>query len=198
VPLARALIGTTLVRRLPSGELLTGRIVETEAYTPSDPSSHAYRGLTARNASMFKRHLHAYVYFIYGTAFCLNITSEEVDVGAAVLIRAVEPLTGIDIMRAHRGFTTADRDLARGPGRLCRAFAIDRALDGADLETSVEFWLAAAPEPVAEIGESTRIGLTKATELPHRFYARGSRFLSGPRALNHNVGMIARRVRRMP
>jgi DNA-3-methyladenine glycosylase len=184
VPLARALIGTILVRRLPSGELLTGRIVETEAYTPGDPSSHAYRGPTARNASMFKRHLHAYIYFIYGTAFCLNITSEEADEGAAVLIRAVEPLTGIDAMRAHRGFATADRDLARGPGRLCRAFAIDRTLDGADLETGAELWLVAGSEPLPEVGESTRIGLSKATELPHRFYARGSRFLSGPRGLS--------------
>jgi len=181
--MARSLIGSILVRRLPDGELLTGRIVETEAYEAGDPSSHAFRGPTARNRSMFARHLHAYVYFIYGTAFCLNISSEGDGVGAAVLIRALEPLQGLDAMRARRGAAIADRDLARGPGRLCSAFAIDRSLDGSDLETDEELWLAAGESP-ANIGESVRIGLTKAVERLHRFYVRGSRFVSGPRSLS--------------
>jgi DNA-3-methyladenine glycosylase len=181
--MARSLIGTILVRRLPHGALLTGRIVETEAYEVGDPSSHAFRGRTARNVSMFARHLHAYVYFIYGTAFCLNISSEAEGEGAAVLIRAVEPLHGIEAMRELRGDRISDRDLARGPGRLCAAFSIDRALDGADLETDGGLWLAAGDSPL-DLGVSTRIGLSKAVEFPHRFYARGSLFVSGARSLS--------------
>ncbi|GAC1429481.1 MAG: hypothetical protein NVSMB5_23940 [Candidatus Velthaea sp.] len=132
---------------------------------------------------MFAKHLHAYVYLIYGTAYCLNISSESAGAGAAVLIRAVEPLDGTDTMRAMRGPSITDRDLTRGPGRLCAAFGIDRALDGADLEIDERLWLVAG-ESVTLIGESRRIGLTKAAERLHRFYARGSRYLSGPKSLS--------------
>jgi len=183
VALARAVLGITLVRRLDDGTELRGRIVETEAYEFGDPSSHAFRGQTPRNRSMFAPHLHAYVYLIYGVAYCLNISSESGEVGAAILIRAVEPLAGLEAMRARRGSATADRDLARGPGRLTQAFAIDRALDGLDFDTNDRIWLVAGSAP-DEIGESTRIGLTKAVERLHRFYERGSRYVSGPRSLS--------------
>ncbi|GAC1404665.1 MAG: DNA-3-methyladenine glycosylase [Candidatus Velthaea sp.] len=173
----------TLVRRLDDGTLLSGRVVETEAYEVGDPSSHAFRGATPRNRSMFAGPMHAYVYLIYGTAYCLNISSEIAGSGAAVLIRAVEPLGGIDTMRERRGARVADRDLTRGPGRLCAAFDIDRALDGADLETDERLWLAAG-QSSATVGESTRIGLTKAAERLHRFYARGSTYLSGRKSLS--------------
>jgi DNA-3-methyladenine glycosylase len=181
---ARFLIGTLLMRRFDDGSILSGRIVETEAYTPEDPASHAFRGPTARNRAMFGENFHAYVYFIYGTAYCLNISSEARGIGAAVLIRALEPIEGLDIMRARRGVSAADRDLLRGPGRLCAAFDIDRVLDGADLETDSRLWLASDGSPAPAVGESTRIGLTKATDVPHRFFARGSPFLSGQRKLS--------------
>ncbi len=113
-----ALIGATLERRFADGTTATGQIVETEAYPPGDPASHAFRGPTARNAPMFGPPLHAYVYFTYGSAWCFNVTSEPEGIGAAVLIRALEPIAGIEVMRARRGQAVRDRDLLRGPGRL--------------------------------------------------------------------------------
>ncbi|BDE07084.1 putative 3-methyladenine DNA glycosylase [Vulcanimicrobium alpinum] len=180
--MARALIGTLLVRER-EGELLVGRIVETEAYLPHDPASHAFRGETSRNRAMFGHPLHAYVYFVYGANWCLNITSEAHGIGAAALVRACEPVAGLTTMHALRGRTLPDRELARGPGNVCRAFAIGPAFDGADLECDPALWLARGDRPV-EIGTSVRIGLTKAAEMPLRFYARGSRSVSGPRALS--------------
>lgn len=182
--LARALIGSLLVRRLPDGQLIGGRIVETEAYPPGDPAAHAFRGQTPRNSAMFLQPLHAYVYFIYGTVWCFNVTSESRGIGAAVLIRALEPRFGVDVMRVARGQRAPDRDLTRGPGRLCAALAIDREIDGVDLARSRAIWLATDGTPVPLIGQSTRIGLTKAVDEPHRYFARGSTFVSGPRALS--------------
>lgn len=151
---------------------------------PSDPASHAYRGETARNRAMFGAPLHAYVYFIYGANWCLNVTSEGHGVGAAALIRACEPLAGIATMRALRARADVkDRDLARGPGNLCRAFAIGPAFDGADLTTHSRLWLARGDADV-DVGVSTRIGITKAASEPLRFYARGNPSVSGPRALS--------------
>jgi DNA-3-methyladenine glycosylase len=182
--LARFLIGKLLIRRLDDGTVLAGRIVETEAYGPGDPSSHAYRGLTKRNRSMFERHAHAYVYLIYGTSYCLNVSTDVAGVGAAILIRAVEPLAGLDRMREFRGRAgLRDDELARGPGNLCRAFLIGPAEDGLDLDTCSA--LTIGDDGVAlEIGTSVRIGLTKAADFPHRYYARGSRAVSGRRSLS--------------
>jgi DNA-3-methyladenine glycosylase len=183
VALARALIGTLLVRAC-DDRLIVGRIVETEAYVASDPASHSFRGRTPRNAAMFGPPLHAYVYFIYGTNWCLNVTSEADGVGAAVLVRACEPVEGVPAMRALRGRAgVRDAHLARGPGNLCRAFAIGPAFDGVDLTTDPHLWLERGREPV-EVGVSPRIGITKAASEPLRFYARGSPSVSGPRALS--------------
>jgi DNA-3-methyladenine glycosylase len=183
VALSRALIGKLLVR-VREGEQLIGRIVETEAYFPADPASHAFRGETARNRTMFGPALHAYVYFIYGANWCLNITSEAAGIGAAALIRALEPVAGIETMRALRGREgVRDRDLARGPGNLCRALGIGPAFDGADIATGSALWIAddgARPE----VGVSRRIGITKAADAELRFYARGNPSVSGPRALS--------------
>jgi DNA-3-methyladenine glycosylase len=183
VALARALVGKLLVR-VRDGETLIGRIVETEAYFPDDPASHAFRGETARNRAMFGPALHAYVYFIYGANWCLNVTSESAGIGAAVLIRACEPVEGAETMRALRGRPgVRDRDLARGPGNLCRAFGIGPELDGADLAAGGALWIAgdgARPE----VGVSARIGITKAADAELRFYARGNPSVSGPRALS--------------
>jgi DNA-3-methyladenine glycosylase len=183
VGLARALVGKLLVRVI-DGETLIGRIVETEGYLPDDPASHAFRGMTARNRAMFGPPLHAYVYFIYGTNWCLNVTAEQDGIGAAALVRACEPMRGIEKMRALRGRPDVrDRDLARGPGNLCQALGIGPACDGADLETAPELWLADDGTRPA-VGSSIRIGLTRAADVPLRFYAIGNSSVSGPRALS--------------
>jgi DNA-3-methyladenine glycosylase len=182
--LARFLIGKVLVHRLDDGAALAGRIVETEAYGLDDPASHAYRGRTKRNRAMFEQHAHAYVYLIYGTSYCLNVSTEGAGIGAAVLIRALEPLTGIKLMREARGRPELrDDELARGPGNLCRALRIGPDDDGRDLDVDERLFL--CDDGVSlPIGSSVRIGLTKAAERPHRFYARGSRAVSGRRSLS--------------
>jgi DNA-3-methyladenine glycosylase len=190
IDLARALIGCVLVRDCPDGRS-AGRIVETEAYVRDDPASHAYRGQTARNASMFLKPFHAYVYKIYGTSFCVNVTSETAGEGAAVLVRALEPLEGLALMEARRG-TTRMLDLARGPGRLCQALDIDLQMDGIDLLADKRLWLGVALRRALvhesgdrfTVGASRRIGITKAAERLLRFYERGNPFVSGPKALS--------------
>ena len=183
VDLARSLVGCVLVRDCPDGRA-AGRIVETEAYVLDDPASHAYRGKSLRNASMFLNPFHAYIYRIYGTSFCVNVTSEPAGHGAAVLIRALEPVEGLALMERRRA-TTRVRDLARGPGRLCQALEIDLSLDGLDLIADRRLWLAAGKASAAgALGTSARIGITKAAERPLRFYERGNPFVSGPKRLS--------------
>ena len=182
VQLARFLIGKMLLRRLPEG-VAVGRIVETEAYPIGDPAGHAYRGITPRNRPLFLEYGHAYVYLAYGISFMLNVSSEAPGVGAGVLIRAIEPLDGIILMQRNRGIESV-RDLARGPGRLCTALRIDRGLDGIDLCQAGPLWLGSDGRTSDEIGRSRRIGITRAADSPLRFYARGSWFVSGPRAFN--------------
>jgi len=180
--LARFLIGKMLVRMLPEG-VAGGRIVETEAYAIGDPSGHAYRGMTLRNRALFLERGHAYVYLAYGSSFMLNVSSETSGVGAGVLIRAIEPTEGITIMKRNRG-TERVRDLARGPGRLSAALRIDHRLDGIDLCQTGPLWLGSDGQASDEIGQSKRIGITRAADSPLRFYVRGNGFVSGPRALN--------------
>jgi DNA-3-methyladenine glycosylase len=180
--LARFLIGKMLVRTLTEG-VAGGRIVETEAYDIGDPAGHAYRGKTPRNQVLFLERGHAYVYLAYGLSFMLNVSSETAGVGAGVLIRAIEPTDGISIMQRNRGIERV-RDLARGPGRLCAALEIDRRLDGIDLCQSGPLWLGSDDQAPDEIGQSKRIGITRAADGPLRFYLRGNGFVSGPRALN--------------
>jgi DNA-3-methyladenine glycosylase len=176
--LARYLIGKTIVRK--AGRVRTsGRIVETEAYPPGDRSGHAYRGQTARNASLFLGAGFAYVYFIYGVSYMLNVTAEEPGVGAGVLLRAIEPLEGIEAMEQLRG-TDKLRDLARGPGRLAAALQIDKGLDGVDLCASGPLWLGTAVREAAHIGTTVRIGITRDADRPLRFFEVGSPFVSGP------------------
>ena len=182
VKLARFLIGKMLVRALAEGAA-GGRIVETEAYVIGDPAGHAYRGMTPRNRALFGERGHAYVYLAYGVAFMLNVSSEATGIGAGVLIRAIEPTDGVAIMKRNRGVERL-RDVARGPGRLCAALRIDRRLDGIDLCQAGPLWLGSDGQPAGEIGESTRIGLTRAADSPLRFYVRGNSFVSGPQALN--------------
>jgi len=182
VELARYLIGKIVVRETPDA-VLSGRIVETEAYPPGDAAGHAYRGETPRNHALFLGPGHAYVYLAYGVASMLNVSSEPAGVGAGVLIRALEPTCGIASMQQNRQVETL-RDLARGPGRLAAALAIDRSLDGGDLCRRGPLWLAHDGQGDPDIGTSARIGLSREIDRPLRFYQRGSRFVSGPKALN--------------
>jgi len=182
VTLARYLIGKVLVRDIPkrrASARLAGRIVETEAYVVGDPSGHAYRGLTARNRSLFLQRGHAYVYYIYGSCFCVNVSAEWPGIGAGVLLRALEPLVGIASMKRRRG-TERLRDLTSGPGRLAAAMGIDRRFDGMDLCAREPLWLGAIAQPAGVIGESARIGLSREQDRILRFYERGNPFVSGP------------------
>lgn len=183
VALARFLIGKTLVRDLPEGRI-SGRIVETEAYVVGDSAAHAFRGETARNRSLFLERGHAYVYFIYGCWYALNISGETAGVGAGALVRALEPLERLDLMQRNRGKAAKPADLAKGPGRLATALAIDRRLDGIDLCESEELWLGAAVRRARPIGESVRIGLSREVDRVLRFYERGNPSVSGPKSLN--------------
>jgi DNA-3-methyladenine glycosylase len=179
--LARYLIGKVLVRDLPEGRI-SGRIIETEAYPPGDASGHAFGGQRAGNRSLFLAPGHAYVHFSYGIHFLLNISSEPAGIGGGVLLRALAPLEGMDLMARQRGVSRLV-DLARGPGRLAQALAIEKRFDGMDLCAEGPLWLAAAVGPVGEIGESVRIGISKETERRRRFYERENPLVSGPRRL---------------
>ena len=155
-----------------------GVIVEVEAYDHEDPAGHGYRNRrSARNASMFLRGGHAYVYRSYGIHWCLNIVCGEEGVAGAVLLRALEPVLGLQEMRVRRGVVDP-RLLCSGPGRLCQALAVTREHDGLSL-SEAPFELRPKAEPV-EIVRGPRIGITKATELPWRYGLAGSRFLSRP------------------
>jgi DNA-3-methyladenine glycosylase len=180
--LACFLIGKMLVRILAEG-VAGGRVVETEAYGIGDPAGHAYRGITPRNRALFLERGHAYVYLAYGSSFMLNVSSETSGFGAGVLIRAIEPTIGVTIMERNRGAQRV-RDLARGPGRLCEALGIDGRLDGIDLCQAGPLWLGSDGHASGEIGQSKRIGITRAADSPLRFYVRGNWFVSSPQALN--------------
>ncbi|MBV9537989.1 MAG: DNA-3-methyladenine glycosylase [Acidisphaera sp.] len=182
VALARHLVGKLLVRRLAEGDMVA-RVVETEAYPPGDAAMHAYRGVTPRTRPLFLEHGHAYVYLCYGVSMMLNVASEPAGVGAAVLIRAAEPLAGIPLMQERRG-RAGPRDLLRGPGRLAQGMAIDKRFDAVDLCTHPTLYLADDGATPPAIEASVRIGITKDAHRVLRFFARGSRYVSGPAGLN--------------
>ena len=178
---ARQLLGKYLVRRHPEG-ITVGRIVETEAYVgPEDKACHAARGRTARTEVMFGEAGHAYVYFVYGFHHMLNIVTEREGFPAAVLIRAVEPVRGMSLMKRRRG-TGEAQSLASGPGRLCQAFAIDRTLNGTDVCGDV-LYVRDASEPSPTIVTTSRIGVDYAGQWKHkpwRFLIKGNEFVSRP------------------
>jgi DNA-3-methyladenine glycosylase len=176
--MARDLLGKQLVRVL-DGQRLSGLIVETEAYIgEADKACHASRGRTPRTEVMYGPPGHAYVYFIYGMHHCFNVVTEEEGFPAAVLIRALEPLEGVEWMRRHRP-GRSDGQLTNGPGKLCAALAVDRTLNGVDLCTSQVFFIEEG-QTVAdrEIATSPRIGIRSdevARSRPWRFYIQGNR-----------------------
>ena len=183
IVVARALLGALLVRTLPEGRLV-GRIVETEAYLHDDPACHGVRELpdgslihrrTKRNAAMFGPPGHAYVYFTYGYHFLFNVVTAPDDIPEAVLIRAIEPLEGIEVMARNRGMNHLHQ-LTNGPGKLAQALAIDKALDGHHLAQPP---LRLEPgDPVDDIIAATRIGISRAQERLYRFYEKDNGWVS--------------------
>ena len=168
VVLARDLLGRVLFYKTPEG-LLAGRIVETEAYTgAADPASHAFRGRTARNAVMFGPAGHAYVYFTYGMHHCLNVMAGAQGTAGAVLLRALEPLAGVEIMRA-RGDHGPESRLLSGPGKVGRAFGLSLIDNGRDFTRGPLGLATGAPVPDREVAISRRIGISRAVDLPYRF-----------------------------
>lgn len=173
------LLGRVLARKLADGTRLAARLVEVEAYEQGDPASHSYKGRpTARTRVMFGPPGRLYVYFSYGQHFCSNVVTGPDGVGSAVLLRAAQPLEGIEVMAANRG-TDDVRLLCSGPARLTQAFGIARAANGTDLVRDLSLiLLSGAPLSPRAIGRSTRVGVNVGGERPWRFFERGSSFVS--------------------
>ncbi|GAB6157301.1 DNA-3-methyladenine glycosylase [Desulfotomaculum varum] len=175
VLVARELLGTLLVHINDEG-ITVGKIVETEAYLQGDPACHAARGMTPRNSVMFGPPGRAYVYFTYGMHYCFNVVTAAAGIGEAVLIRAVEPLAGLHLMKKRRGRERLT-ELCAGPARLVQAFGITKEHNKADL-TNGPLFIAAAAEPPPQIHVTTRIGIKEGADLPLRFYIKGNKFIS--------------------
>ena len=174
---ARRLLGQLLVRRI-GRRLLSGILVEVEAYRGGDdPASHAFRGETPRNRVMFGEAGRAYVYFSYGFHHCLNVKTERKGVAGAILIRALEPLQGIELMKKNRGKEEVE-ELANGPGKLTQALKIDRRLNGEDLVRSERLFLARGKDAVFEIRDSSRIGIERGREFRWRYFIGENQFVS--------------------
>jgi DNA-3-methyladenine glycosylase len=175
---AEELIGAQFIVNHPAGRL-SGRIVETEAYhQDNDPASHSYRGRTARNAVMFGQPGCLYVYFTYGMHFCMNVVTEPEGIGAAVLIRAVEPIEGIELMQANRGKNIAFLQLTNGPAKCCKAFGIDRRHNGLALDGTYFGMDKKNGVRSESILRSQRIGIREGGDLLWRFYESGNPWVS--------------------
>lgn len=204
VDVARGLLGQLLVRRDSQGRRLSGIVVEVEAYlSADDPASHSHRGVGKKNASMFLAPGRLYVYPIH-SRHCLNLVTENKGSGAAVLIRALEPVEGVDHMAQHRGLPAWDtagfpvrprrlawaKLLTSGPGRLCQALDVDRRVDGIDVRKPEQVWFEEAtmtPARKWQAIQAPRIGLSQARELPLRWFLDGHHFVSG-RSIDHSQG----------
>ncbi len=175
---ARELLGSYMVYSSPEG-LLAGRVVETEAYTgPHDPACHSARGKTQRNTVMFGPAGRVYVYLIYGMYYCFNVTTDSLAMPAAVLLRALEPLAGLEIMARRRG-TENLRNLCSGPGKLCQALAINKDFNGFSVITGpIRFYPPRSGDKVGPVVAAPRVGITKAADWPLRYYLEGSPFVS--------------------
>jgi DNA-3-methyladenine glycosylase len=172
------LLGGVLVRTLADGTRLAARIVETEAYLPGDPASHAFRGMTRRNEVMFGPPGRLYVYFTYGNHWMMNAVTGRAGQGTAVLLRAAEPLDGLERMAANRG-REDPRDLCSGPGKLAKAFGVTGAQNGLDLVRGSDMHiLEGRPVPRSRVSRTTRVGVTLGAERRWRFIVTGDPFVS--------------------
>jgi DNA-3-methyladenine glycosylase len=178
---AKDLLGKHIVRKI-GKTILSGKIVEVEAYRGTkDPASHAYRGKTKRNEVMFREGGYLYVYFTYGMHFCANVVAGKEGVGEAVLIRALEPAVGIEVMKKNRKFGNsvgAIHSLTNGPAKLCDALGIERANNGTDLLGDEIFLIKGELIDKSKIGSSTRIGISRGKEKKWRFFVRGNKWVS--------------------
>lgn len=177
IDVAKGLLGKYLVRKTPDGVLI-GKIVETEAYLHDDPASHSYKGKTKRNAPMFEKSGTSYVYFTYGMYHCMNIVTNKKEIGEAVLIRAVEPVQGVEIMKKNRK-KIDEKNLCNGPAKLTIAFDIDKNQNGVDilLRSSKLRIMQGFTEDV-DVVSTQRIGISNGKELFHRFYIKDNSYVS--------------------
>lgn len=173
---APRLLGCELVREI-DGQVLRGRIVETEAYDQSDAASHSYKGRTPRTGVMFGPAGFLYVYFTYGMHYCCNVVTGGEGQGSAVLIRALEPLEGEKQMAANRG---RENELTNGPAKLCKALKINKTLNGHDLHNPPLQLVLKPPIQQGKIVQTTRVGITQAKDMPRRFYLQNNNFISRP------------------
>ena len=172
---APLLLGSLLEREI-DGKIVRVRIVETEAYDQTDAASHSYKGVTPRTDIMFGDPGRLYVYFTYGMHYCCNVVVDKKGVGSAILIRAVEPIDGVEVMedRRHR----SGIDVTNGPAKLCQALGIDKQLNGHDLSTSPLKLILQDPINPKDITQTTRIGISQAKDVPWRFYISGNAYVS--------------------
>ncbi len=171
---ARDMLGAVLIHNSPAGKT-AGIIVETEAYLQGDPACHASRGKTRRNAAMFGPPGTAYIYLVYGIHCCFNTVTMPTGTGEAVLVRALEPLEGLELMKRRRGIADV-KGLCSGPGRLCQAMGLDRQYNGMNLSSpSLYIQQGAVPESIVT---TTRVGISQGQQLPYRFYIAGNRWIS--------------------
>ena len=197
---AQKLLGMFLVRKV-RGKNLIGRIVEVEAYLGSkDPASHAYRGRTKRNEVMFWKGGHLYVYFTYGMHYCSNVVTRPEGIAHAVLLRAVEPVAGVEVMGRNRERPAGETDLTNlcsGPARLCQAFGIARGQNGTDL-CGDEIWIGRNVQSTKKpaVARSSRIGISDGREHSWRFYVKGSRFVSPGRSAILHIDSAKSSVRK--
>lgn len=176
VTAARRLLGCELVRNM-EGIRLVGRIVETEAYHQTDAASHSYKGKTPRTAVLFGPPAHLYVYFTYGMHYCMNIVTGPEGEGSAVLIRAIEPLAGADIMRQNRD-NVLGVAVTNGPAKTCQALAVDQRLNGHGLQEVPLRLRVRPPVDPKNIVQTTRVGISQSKDLPWRFYIAGNPYVS--------------------
>lgn len=174
---AQKLLGCILERDI-DGQTVRVKIVETEAYDQTDVASHSYRGQTERTRVMFGGYGHLYVYFTYGMHYCANIVTGPEGYGAGVLLRAVEPLKGSDVIEKRRGKTGSET--TNGPAKLCQALGIDKQLNGHDLRTGALRLIPQKALPQTDIVQTTRIGIAHGQDVPWRFYIKGNPYVSKP------------------
>lgn len=176
IEIAKSLLGCHLIYQTKKG-IISGKIVEAEAYLNDDPASHSFNGRTKRNEAMFNHPGKAYIYFTYGMHYCFNVVTNKYGIGEAVLIRSLEPLSGIELMKKKRK-TKDIKNLCNGPAKLFQALGINKSYNSHDL-TKKPLYIKINPRlSKREIIQTTRIGISKGSKLPHRFYIRNSPFVS--------------------